>query len=183
MVDETLWISNTKALGSLCQCSFRGAVPAWETEKGEEVVMLRKGETLSCLPGLRREEEISWYKVLAANTVEVLETAVHKRQTPASARVHARLWHPLFLRPSRCYPALFGRKIARMLPYLMQQGALYQPLRDLSEPLDARKVFQEVRFLDNLDDFNIVECLQYVRGAKRLQIPQSWVRYIPPKWR
>ena len=70
-----------------------------------------------------------------------------------------------------------------MLPYLMQQGALYQPLRDLSEPLDARKVFQEVRFLDNLDDFNIVECLQYVRGAKRLQIPQSWVRYIPPKWR
>ena len=79
----------------------------------------------------------------------------------------------------RSYPVLFGKKVAKLLPCLMEHGAHRQPFRDLKADFDAPKMLLELESLDSeVEEFQLKECVSYLKSAKRLSIPAMWVQSI-----
>ena len=82
----------------------------------------------------------------------------------------------------RSYPVLFGRKIASILPDLMQAGKVAQVKPHMKAWADAPQCLMEYPWEDSdVCELKLDECLAYLRGAKRLRIPQLWRPFLPAK--
>ena len=77
----------------------------------------------------------------------------------------------------RIYPVLFGRKIASLMPQLMQNGE-GKP-RDEDLPVGpAHLAFQNTPWED-WPEANLKEVVTYLRGSKNLAVPKRWKDVLP----
>ncbi len=82
----------------------------------------------------------------------------------------------------REYPINFGMKFVRMLPALRTGGG-GQPILDKKSvaALDAKAIFESMKFDDLWEDAEMVEVLQYLKGNSGLEIPEEWKNVLPTK--
>lgn len=77
--------------------------------------------------------------------------------------------------PPRRYPRPFARRVAALLPRLLEDVKL----PPCPGPVDGREVFESMAFDDMCEDANILEAIVYVRGSTRLRIPDDWRGVLP----
>ncbi len=78
----------------------------------------------------------------------------------------------------RSYPVFFARKVARLLPQLLEGGPAVQPCKNISLN-DGKLLFWKMPDIA-AEDCNLWPVIEYLRGSKKLRIPDEWRPFLPP---
>ena len=93
--------------------------------------------------------------------------------TVCLTNLHERSLH----QPMRNYPPAFGRRVAELMPKLLQSR------RGVPDPVPrgqtAIEIFRAMAFTDLVEDGHLLEVARYLRGSNRLRIPPQWREVLP----
>ena len=70
----------------------------------------------------------------------------------------------------------FARRVAALMPHLLADGG---PLISCPNDVDGKVIFSNMEFDDDCHDARIVDAIVYVRGSRKLQIPNHWREVLP----
>ena len=77
----------------------------------------------------------------------------------------------------RCYPLLFGLKVADLMPYLLEDCQV----PECPPEANGKEIFQSMKYDDLWEDASLSECCVYVRGlnnSKFLLVGENCYRYL-----
>ena len=107
---------------------------------------------------------------IVSHTQEIPRILINS--SPLNSRSRYYMQRPLL----RCYPVPFARRVAALMPHLLADGG---PLISCPHDVDGRAIFSNMEFDDDCHDARIVDAIVYVRGSRKLQIPNHWREVLP----